>query len=38
MLEIAWWNWDDDTIKENIRYFYGPMGDFIKRGREIELK
>lgn len=35
LLEIAWWDWDDETIRENINFFYGPMNDFIKKSSEL---
>ncbi len=30
LLEIAWWNWDEDKIKENLDYFYGDVDEFIR--------
>lgn len=29
MLEIKWWDWDDNVIKENLDWFYSPE-DFVK--------
>jgi acetyltransferase-like isoleucine patch superfamily enzyme len=28
--KIAWWNWDDEKIVENIKKFYGDVDQFIK--------
>ena len=27
--EIAWWNWDENIIKERINTFYGSINDFL---------
>ena len=37
LLEIQWWNWEDNKIKENINYFYNTS-DFIKRFGESEFR
>lgn len=31
LLEIAWWDWDDKKIRENMDHFYGKIDDFIER-------
>jgi virginiamycin A acetyltransferase len=31
MVKIAWWNWTDEKIVENIDYFYGDINDFIEK-------
>jgi acetyltransferase-like isoleucine patch superfamily enzyme len=31
LLEIAWWNWSEEKIKDNIDYFYSNVDDFIKK-------
>lgn len=39
LLRIAWWNWDDKKIQENINYFYGKVDVFIEKFfKEIEQK
>jgi virginiamycin A acetyltransferase len=29
--KIAWWNWSDEKITENVDYFYGKVEDFIEK-------
>lgn len=29
--KIAWWNWDEQLIKERISYFYGNINEFINK-------
>jgi len=31
LLKIAWWNWSDEKIRENMDYFYGKVDDFIEK-------
>jgi virginiamycin A acetyltransferase len=31
LLKIAWWNWSEDKIYENMDYFYGKVDDFIEK-------
>jgi len=31
LLKIAWWNWDERKILENLDYFYGNVDKFIKK-------
>ena len=31
LLEIAWWDWPDERIRENIDQFYGNPDEFIRR-------
>lgn len=31
LLRIAWWNWSEKKIVENLDYFYGDVYDFIKK-------
>jgi len=31
LLSIAWWNWDEQKIFDNMDYFYGTVDDFIER-------
>jgi len=31
LLKIAWWNWDERKILENLDYFYGNVNEFIKK-------
>lgn len=31
LLRIAWWNWDEQKIFDNMDYFYGKVDDFIAR-------
>ena len=30
LLKIAWWNWREDKIQQNMDYFYGKVDDFIE--------
>ena len=31
LLQIAWWNWDEAKIFDNMDYFYGKVDDFIEK-------
>jgi virginiamycin A acetyltransferase len=31
MNRIAWWNWEEEKIKENCNDFYLPMDQFLKK-------
>jgi len=31
LLQIAWWNWDEQKISDNMDYFYGKVDDFIDK-------
>ena len=31
LLRIAWWNWDDKKIFDNMDYFYGNVDSFIEK-------
>jgi virginiamycin A acetyltransferase len=31
LLKIAWWNWDEKKILDNMDYFYGKVEDFINK-------
>lgn len=31
LLKIAWWNWDEQKISNNMDYFYGAVDDFIDK-------
>ena len=31
LLKIAWWDWDDKKISDNMDYFYGKVDDFIDK-------
>jgi len=31
LLRIAWWNWDEKKIFDNMDWFYGRIDDFIRR-------
>ena len=31
LLRIAWWNWDEAKILDNLDFFYGDVNNFIKR-------
>jgi len=31
LLKIAWWNWSDEKIVQNMDYFYGKIDDFINK-------
>ena len=31
MLKIAWWNWPQDDIENNMDWFYGPIDEFLAR-------
>jgi len=31
LLKIAWWNWDENKIFDNMDYFYGKVDDFVKK-------
>jgi tetrahydrodipicolinate N-succinyltransferase len=31
LLKIAWWNWSERKIVENLDYFYGDVNEFIRR-------
>ncbi len=31
LLKIAWWNWTDEKIAENVAYFYGEVEKFIEK-------
>ena len=31
LLEIAWWNWQEEKIIANINYLYGDVEEFIAR-------
>jgi len=31
LLKIKWWDWDEDSLKNNIGYLYGNIEDFIEK-------
>jgi acetyltransferase-like isoleucine patch superfamily enzyme len=31
LLRIAWWDWPEDTVRENVEWFYRPIGEFVER-------
>jgi len=31
LLKIAWWDWNDDKIQENVEFFYRPVEEFVSR-------
>jgi virginiamycin A acetyltransferase len=31
LLRIAWWDWPEDTVRENLEWFYRPIGEFVAR-------
>ena len=31
LLQIAWWNWDEAKIYDNMDFFYGKVDDFIEK-------
>lgn len=31
LLKIAWWNWSEKKMVENMDYFYGKVSDFIQK-------
>lgn len=30
LLQLAWWEWPDAKIKDNLDWFYAPIGDFLQ--------
>jgi acetyltransferase-like isoleucine patch superfamily enzyme len=36
LLKIAWWNWSEEKIIENIEDFYGDIDEFVKKFSKIE--
>lgn len=31
LLKIAWWNWTEEKIVQNLDFFYGDINQFIKQ-------
>jgi hypothetical protein len=31
LLRIAWWDWPDEKIRENLEWFYRPVTEFVEQ-------